>query len=383
MLRPPTGRFCLCRKHLGRKCFLNQRFDFSFSCRQSSTFSRLKEDITARSLPLLYDPCSHLNSCLLLNTLEDFLPPPLERLPYVPPSNCLPIVIPFAHHLVYFPPSLPLSSLDHDGTDPLHSPGLPFTRRMWAGGGINYSNQNLYLNLAPAVCLERITDLSIEGQEGEEKAYVRIERRVNHYIHRDDEPRHLKTPFGVKQGSLRQHVIETEARDPIEVRSLVFFHGGFNKTAPSKTDPAPKVVKLLQTPDFSHTLIPSAALLFRFSALTFNAHAIHLDKQYCQEIEGHRNLLVHGPLTVILMTELLRRHLEDDNFRNKKQPNRKKTIESIEYRNFAPLYAEEAMRICGRKRQNGEWIMWVEGKEGGLAVRGVVKTTEEGLDLNS
>lgn len=380
MFRAPTGRFfLLCRKRPSPRRILNHQFDFF---RQSSSFSRLKEDITTRSLPILYDPCSHLNSYLLLNTLEDFLPPLLERIPYLHHSDYLPIVMPFAYHLVYFPPPLPLSSLDRDGTDPLHSPGLPFTRRMWAGGRISYSNQNLNLNL-PAICLERITDLSIEGREREEKAYVRIERWANHYLYRDDEPRNLQAPFGVKQELLREHIKMTEAQDPIEVRNLVFLQDDFNITAPDKIHPAPKVIKLSQAPDFSHTLIPSPALLFRFSALSFNAHAIHLDKQYCREVEGHRNLLVHGPLTVILMTELLRRHLEDDYFRNKRLPNLKMKIESIEYRNFAPLYAEEEMRICGRKRKNGEWIMWVEGKEGGLAVRGVVKTTEAGLHVNS
>jgi 3-methylfumaryl-CoA hydratase len=47
-------------------------------------------------------------------------------------------------------------------------------------------------------------------------------------------------------------------------------------------------------------------LLFRFSALTFNAHRIHYDRAYA-ESEGYDGLVVHGPLQALLMGELLRR----------------------------------------------------------------------------
>jgi 3-methylfumaryl-CoA hydratase len=47
-------------------------------------------------------------------------------------------------------------------------------------------------------------------------------------------------------------------------------------------------------------------LLFRFSALTYNAHRIHYDRDYAAE-EGYPDLVVHGPLQVLMMGELLRR----------------------------------------------------------------------------
>lgn len=47
-------------------------------------------------------------------------------------------------------------------------------------------------------------------------------------------------------------------------------------------------------------------LLFRFSALTYNAHRIHYDRAYAAE-EGYPDLVVHGPLQVLMMGELLRR----------------------------------------------------------------------------
>ena len=47
-------------------------------------------------------------------------------------------------------------------------------------------------------------------------------------------------------------------------------------------------------------------LLFRYSALTYNAHRIHYDRDYARA-EGYPGLLVHGPLQALLMAELARR----------------------------------------------------------------------------
>lgn len=47
-------------------------------------------------------------------------------------------------------------------------------------------------------------------------------------------------------------------------------------------------------------------MLFRFSALTYNAHRIHYDSDYTRS-EGYPDLVVHGPLQALLMGECLRR----------------------------------------------------------------------------
>lgn len=48
-------------------------------------------------------------------------------------------------------------------------------------------------------------------------------------------------------------------------------------------------------------------LLFRFSALTYNAHRIHYDREFVKE-EGYADLVVHGPLQALMMGELFRRN---------------------------------------------------------------------------
>jgi 3-methylfumaryl-CoA hydratase len=50
----------------------------------------------------------------------------------------------------------------------------------------------------------------------------------------------------------------------------------------------------------------SPTLLFRYSALTYNAHRIHYDRDYARDVEGYPGLLTHGPLQAIAMAEAAR-----------------------------------------------------------------------------
>jgi 3-methylfumaryl-CoA hydratase len=44
-------------------------------------------------------------------------------------------------------------------------------------------------------------------------------------------------------------------------------------------------------------------LLFRYSALTFNGHRIHYDRDYVTKVEGYPGLVFHGPLQAALLVE--------------------------------------------------------------------------------
>ena len=55
-------------------------------------------------------------------------------------------------------------------------------------------------------------------------------------------------------------------------------------------------------------------------------------------------------------------------------------VRRIVYRNCAPLYAGEPLTVCVRRPPPGgaaEWDVWVEGPDGGLAVRGTAEMEEE------
>ena len=44
-------------------------------------------------------------------------------------------------------------------------------------------------------------------------------------------------------------------------------------------------------------------LLFRYSALTFNGHRIHYDRDYVTKVEGYPGLIFHGPLQAAFIVE--------------------------------------------------------------------------------
>ncbi|KAL9062638.1 MAG: hypothetical protein Q9157_008752 [Trypethelium eluteriae] len=85
---------------------------------------------------------------------------------------------------------------------------------------------------------------------------------------------------------------------------------------------------------------------------------------------GEKKILkVHGPLSFTLMVTMLNLHLKAQGSAQ---------IKEIEYRNLAPLYATEEMKVCGREiedngKEGRKFELWVEGVEGGMSVRGVAK----------
>lgn len=146
-------------------------------CRWSASrsYSVRRDELTARRLPPAYDYLHPQPSHLLDLTLSGLVPAHDTTLP----SITQPRRMPAGHHLVYFPPQVPLSQLLPDGTDHLHSPGEPFTRRLWAGGRVRFSgSRNLSLRGERAVCLETIRDVVVKGKAPDEKVVVRIERRM-------------------------------------------------------------------------------------------------------------------------------------------------------------------------------------------------------------
>jgi hydroxyacyl-ACP dehydratase HTD2-like protein with hotdog domain len=75
---------------------------------------------------------------------------------------------------------------------------------------------------------------------------------------------------------------------------------------------------------------PTTRTLFQFSALTYNAHRIHYDREYARS-EGYPGLLVHGPLQALLMAELARRSW--------------RPASEYSYRLVAPLYDDQGLVV--------------------------------------
>jgi 3-methylfumaryl-CoA hydratase len=97
-----------------------------------------------------------------------------------------------------------------------------------------------------------------------------------------------------------------------------------------------------QTLAWERTIDPSPAMLFRFSAVTFNSHRVHYDLPYAREAEHYPGLIVQAPLTAICLLGLAR----------ERHPGR--TVTAFEMRAKAPLFAGKPFRIGGRPRGDGK-----------------------------
>jgi len=317
-----------------------------------------------RKIQPIFDDLAPQSSYRLDMTLADWLPE--TNPPAVLPATNPPSILPIPHHLIYFEPTKRQSVMLADGTNPDQSPGEPFVRRMWAGGRVLYNRANpLTLDSGRGVCTEFIRSVTAKGKEGDEKLFVGIERRFAKAT--DDELSGLTAArtdaqaqedleHRVRQRLWRDSDVDFGPASIVESRNIVFMRSRTKEEAAADVAKSGgKILKPQHKPDWSHTITPDAKLLFRFSALTFNAHAIHLDPEYCREVEGHRNLLFHGPLSFVFMITLLQQQL-------KKQGN--EVVKYVEYRNLAPLYCHEPVTFCGTKVGDGKWEIWTQTPEG-------------------
>lgn len=83
----------------------------------------------------------------------------------------------------------------------------------------------------------------------------------------------------------------------LESQTYLFRHHASYQSAA-----APDVV-----PAFDASYTPDDLLLFQYSALGFNSHKIHLDRNFACAVEGFPDLVVNGGLSMLLLTERVRR----------------------------------------------------------------------------
>jgi 3-methylfumaryl-CoA hydratase len=75
----------------------------------------------------------------------------------------------------------------------------------------------------------------------------------------------------------------------------------------STADPASLLDRVAA--EYVKTIVPDETLLFQYSALGFNSHRIHIDRDHARQVEGFPDLVVNGGLATLLLTEFLRRDL--------------------------------------------------------------------------
>ncbi|MGW8375092.1 hypothetical protein [Streptomyces sp. ODS28] len=189
-------------------------------------------------------------------------------------------------------------------------PPVPDRQRMWAGGRCEIA-EPLVLG-EPAECVSSLGPVRAKRGRSGEMLFVTVRREFS------------------QRG--RTCVVEEQDNVYRSGRSGAR-HGDLTPEA----DAVPRSDAPWQLP-----LRPDPTLLFRFSALTANAHRIHYDDPYVRNEEGYPGLVVHGPLLALLMLELPRRNT----------PGRR--VRSLSYRLRAPLFTGEHLLACGTPSADGE-----------------------------
>ncbi|WP_222119178.1 MaoC family dehydratase N-terminal domain-containing protein [Microbacterium sp. 1.5R] len=213
-------------------------------------------------------------------------------------------VLPAGWEGVFFPFAVPLADLRPDGTPARDGvvPEIDLPRRMYAGETTEFLRPiRVGDEVTQTTTLGTVTDKS--GSRGR-LTFVDIEREY--------------AVGGAVAVRSVWHDVFLEAADP---------------DAPQRAPrPDPSVVRDAEWID---EVTLDARQLFRFSALTFNTHLIHYDRAWAREVEGLPDLLVHGPLTRILLLDAARRHA----------PGRTPT--RVDVRAVAPVLVDRPVRIVG------------------------------------
>jgi 3-methylfumaryl-CoA hydratase len=172
----------------------------------------------------------------------------------------------------FFLPRVPQSRLGIDGHPQRvgFMPPVELPRRMFAGARLRFSRPLVIGKLAHRQSVIR----AVSEKEGRTGRLVFV--TVAHAIHQD----------GATCVEEDQDIVYREMGAPVG---------------------APRPCELAPVPagSWTRTVVPDPTLLFRFAALTFNAHRIHYDRTYATSVEGYPGLVVQGPLTAVLLMELV------------------------------------------------------------------------------
>jgi 3-methylfumaryl-CoA hydratase len=263
---------------------------------------------------------------------------PLDRLAATldrddPPHAAGDLIPPLSHWL-FFLPTDRHSEIGPDGhakrggfLPPVHE--LP--RRMWAGSRVSFPGD---IRVGDAV-YRRSAIATVDRKEGKSGPLIFV--TVRHEIGRTGDP-----PAIIDEHDIVYRGPETGGRAP-------------ERQAPGA---------------WRRALVPDAVQLFRFSALTFNGHRIHYDRDYAVRKEGYPGLVVHGPLIATLLVDLIRRHA----------PQRR--IETFAFRALAPLFENNEMSLNAEPpAEDGTMKLWAANAAGELAVSAEARLERNGDQL--
>ena len=198
-------------------------------------------------------------------------------------------------HWAYFLDAVPPDRLGDDG-HPLRGdflPAIPLPRRMFAAASIRFERPLAVGQ--PAECVSTIGDVTHKPGKSGDLVFVEVDRAVS------------------QAGSLCI----------AERQTIVYRQAGAR---------VPAVIASADGGDVGTLWQPGPVDLFRFSAVTFNAHRIHYDQLYACETEGYPDLVVHGPFTATKLFAFARERAEAP-------------IRSFSFRAMVPLFVGQPVRL--------------------------------------
>jgi 3-methylfumaryl-CoA hydratase len=247
-----------------------------------------------------------------------------------PPDELPPLA-----HWLYFVPRQRQSLLDTDG-HPRRGDFLPpvtLPRRMWVGS----RERQIAVVPLDSVMERRSTIASVTEKRGRSGPMVFV--------------------------TVKHEVIVGDAVAVIEEQDIVYRAAqapqgnGSGVPGPGAATPAATTARASAV---TRAFVPDPVLLFRFSALTFNGHRIHYDRDYAREVEGYPGLVVHGPLVATLLMDHYLRYRRDQQILN------------FSFRAERPLFDTAPFELCLAENGTG-FDLWALDATGAIAVSATVE----------
>lgn len=237
--------------------------------------------------------------------------------------------IPLGWHWLFFLEAKPASELGPDG-HPRRGGFLPpvaLPQRMWAGGRIEFKRV-----LKVGESLKRDSEIiAVESKQGKTGSLVFV--------------------------TVRHTVSSAGEIAVIEEHDIVYREAGKTGEPPPQGRPSPPRAA------WRRELVAGPVMLFRFSALIFNAHRIHYDVDYCRNEEHYPGLIVHGPLQTVLLLDLCRR-------------NETRPVKKLDYRALHPVFHIERLTVNGEPDPDGSKVeLWTANAAGNYAMAGTAYFT--------
>ncbi len=231
-------------------------------------------------------------------------------------------LLPHLWHWLYFRTAENRARLGRDGHPEKGGflPPIDLPRRMWAGGRFEF-NRPLTIG---STARKKTAIRGIKPKTGRSGRLCFV--KVCHEYHDDD------------------------GRCFSEDHDIVYREDPVPGEAAPTPQPAPEEA------DFTDTITPDAVLLFRYSALMFNGHRIHYDRDYARNVEGYPDLVFHGPLTATLLVGLATRIAGTE------------PIRSFSFRAVSPLFVNSPFSINAARGNAGKLHLWAATPNGNLAV---------------